>query len=221
MADLAYDQAAAMEGELVNALAQCGWEGSYLIQVGFDEELLRLERGILQVIHIFLEFDLNAALLKRIAVILDPFPVTIHTSEEHHHVPCFPEDQHTWDLWILQGIYQPSIKSQAPAAVAEPMDGSEASGKGTGNSALSQTGSGGDSRPSGHMDRGVGSEAGHDNANNGGHSGGGDIVTLTLPVRTDPAHAKLVSHSAPHLRVLVSRLSRPFYLRRMHVWKSG
>lgn len=135
-ADLAADHVTANGTELLNTLTRYGWEGSYLVQVGFNAELLRLEQGLLQEIYVFLESELDPAVAKQLAAILDPFPVTIYTPQEYRHVPWLPESESIWDLWILRGIYRESIQSQAAA----PVDGNEYR-KSTNNSAFSQTGS--------------------------------------------------------------------------------
>ncbi|KAF9460924.1 hypothetical protein BDZ94DRAFT_1265083 [Collybia nuda] len=103
----AYDCVTKHEELIVSTLTRCGWEGEYMIQVGFNEELLRLEQGTLQEIHIFFENDVDMFVRERLVAILEPFPIHFHTPSATHCVPEFPLKENSfWESWARHGIYR-------------------------------------------------------------------------------------------------------------------
>jgi hypothetical protein len=80
----ALDHAVAHESSIRQALeTACTTDAAYIIQVGFNEDMLQSHQGTLQEIHISLNFDIQPndepQILDRLSRILSPFPCTVHT----------------------------------------------------------------------------------------------------------------------------------------------
>ena len=75
-------------------------DGEYLVQVGFDEEMIRRGEGSLQCIYIYMNFDMvnNAwPVLEHLGKLLSPFPAFLITPTTIHKIPFFFPDGVTLD----------------------------------------------------------------------------------------------------------------------------
>jgi hypothetical protein len=86
VAQAALDHVLTQESSIKQALQSCCPmipDAAYLIQVGFNEDLIQSQRGILQEVHIFVNFDFQKVdvtrILDRLGQILSPFPCVIAT----------------------------------------------------------------------------------------------------------------------------------------------
>lgn len=129
--------------EIHDILQRGEYEGTYLVDVGFDEEVLTRDEGILEVIHIFLENKVRCRVAQDVAATLFPFPVLFDTPNGEHHFRTSPTDSNMWDLWIIHDVYHPWIKPQSKNLNSTPpMDGSETSGARDGGAISRQVGEG-------------------------------------------------------------------------------
>lgn len=111
--DLAFNQATYKHAEFVEVLIRYGWEGSYRIQATFREEVIRLGSGVLQEIRIILDSELDTTIADQVAVIFDPFLVTIRSPESVYFGPM-PPGADVWDFWERSGIFRPNNSLEPP-----------------------------------------------------------------------------------------------------------
>lgn len=160
--------------KILEILQHGGYEGTYLVDVGFDEEVLNRDEGILEVIHIFLENKVRGRVAQDVASTLFPFPVLFDTPNGGHRFRMPPTDSKMWDLWTIHGIYHPWIKPQSKNLNSTPpMNGSEAS-RARGDGAISRqvagegTGGNGRSGKGKQPIRGFDDDAGDNRGGDGG-----------------------------------------------------
>lgn len=77
-ADLAFAHASSKEIEICDALRRCQYDGYYLIQVGFNTELMHMGRYE-EEIYIFLEHVVFPEIGTALSMILAPFPGILYT----------------------------------------------------------------------------------------------------------------------------------------------
>lgn len=163
------------EAELRDVLAEFCCEGSYLIQVGFNQDMLHSNQGLLQEIYLYLESEVHSTQAEKIAGTLDPFPVVIYTpNTTHHYSPSQSED--LWDLWTLRGIFCSEIPKQKAADTLAPSDagGNSTNPAGTTGFSSASGGTGGHSGDSGAHQDGHDQTGGDSNGSNGQNNGGED-----------------------------------------------
>lgn len=133
--------AVSKEMDMRDILVRSCCDGSYLIQAGFNQEMLDSNQGLLQEIYLFLQCELHSLEAEQIATIFSPFPVIIYTPNATYQYPPLQETEYTWNLWRRHGIFRPGIQEQRGDKILAPSDTGENSMKSTGStSGSSDTG---------------------------------------------------------------------------------
>lgn len=89
-ADMALQHIVDKEAIILSTLGKCNIHGSYAIQVGINEEVLRIGQGILEEIYIYIDFDIPSELMSvidQLASICYPFMAILHTPSTSHPIP--------------------------------------------------------------------------------------------------------------------------------------
>lgn len=140
-ARLALAHAANKEMDMRDILVRSCCEGSYLIQAGFNQEMLDSNQGLLQEIYLFLQYELHSLKAEKIATIFSPFPVIIYTPNATYQYSPLQETEYTWNLWRRHGIFRSDIQEQRGDKILAPSDAGENSMKSSGStSGSSNTG---------------------------------------------------------------------------------
>ncbi|KAF8074722.1 hypothetical protein FPV67DRAFT_594382 [Lyophyllum atratum] len=87
--DLAFDHACSKEAEIRHALRQLQYEGSYLIQTGFNQEMLHIGQ-VMEEIHVFLDVNIPLSqehILSKFEPLFSPFPGSINTPDTTCIIP--------------------------------------------------------------------------------------------------------------------------------------
>jgi|ERR1700722_2997209 len=195
--------------QLSDVLSQaCGaTDGVYLIQAGFDHDLIHCGR-FFQQIYLTVNFELAidpAEILPQLGRVLAPFSGVICTPTTIHFVPLFTREgkglPHTWKSLTNDNIYWQDANGPLPLTLSgsnQSVGGAEIIGSGDGGCAGDGQSSGGGGKGKGkepsrgsHGDRGSSGDGGGDGGPSGGQPGG------PLHDRDDPGSRS--THSTPYL----------------------
>ena len=182
-ADEASSHAYLMEPALREALADAGFEGEYMIQVGFNDTML-FQGTLLEQIFLLLDGNLNMTeddVCTVFAPIFSPFPAIIYTQGQTHHVPIdLPSDGTAGRRLDSEGkVRKVGDRRTGSSGDGNDMEGVEFTGSsgssaGQGDSGGNGENSPGSQRPGGHKPYGGdGDDDPDDDDDDDGGKGGG------------------------------------------------
>lgn len=177
------------------------YDGSYGIQVGFSEELLYLDKGILQEVYISFNKKLRSHTAQEIADCLYPFPVHVYTSNRDYQFrPPSSSLTELHEIWVSLGIYQSSVESWNPNTISPPVDGNKAPrSPSDGDDTSRQTGDKG----TGDGNAGGGGKQFNQDDDHGGDDRGDDESSGSGPAQPEASeHTARVVSSHPPSRVM-------------------
>lgn len=216
-ADLAFDEVKRKEGLIYDLFQYHHQWGSFYIQAGFNEDIIRLGQGRLQEIYIYLENEIyEPSLSGMLGSLIFPFTGFIFTPDCTHRIPVVPPEGSTFlesDYWNLlkdQGIHRPDLGHESPPrqiasvlatcfsdAGGKPSGGSGSSGSqeppGRGGDSGSGNNSREKSRASDNDRDGNNRENNGDSGGRGGGDDGGDDDGGPGETKRDNVHPVIIS----------------------------